>query len=799
MPKIYQSFVVIVDNFSSQSLQYDNVNLYNFSNNEFVAQDTLNEYGKTHGDWVLDEFYAQLDNPNSVEIILIDIDAAANFDYLDPIQFNLLFSKTGSFWSRTTVIEEITASWMNQNNSALVEYIPVALSFSATGGSPDWSERYALEYFMDGFTALVQATANVDSNNPDSSNWANTYSDVIAVGAYNIDKNDNFLYTNPNNSGTVDILANGYITSDGVAGFGTSYATPNISAEIANLLANYFDTVNTLLADGTILQSDLQISSVIDFSNFISKVLLQNNVITQQDLNIFGEINYADYIDLLLDLISTEVYLEVDSGWEATPFLVLSDDVVNSADPVKIQQLDTGLSNYHIVSSAFELPTINNTTLVANPDLFTVLEDSSQLIDVLANDVGSIIGVTSGYASNGSIDLVNGNIHYTPNANFSGIDTVGYSITDGITSASSTATITVIAVNDIPQITSAEQTLFLYEDSISVSGVVTATDADDSAEYYSFSAFGDSAYGIFTVDANSGVWTYTLNNDLVITQALTEWEIQKEIFTLVVTDHHGDFSTQALTINIVGTNDAPIANNDTATTKEDETIIIDVLANDNDIDNNVLSVVSASAENGTVVINNDATLSYIANLNFNGMDTINYTANDGYGGSDSGLVSVTVSAVADSTVLFNDNILTNLQVQISNTSININNGFFDIDQTIDFDFMTLVNEANYQGQVDILDMYSLLNLIGDDVNTIQTHAADTNNDDIIDIIDLYTVLGGIGSQPVYFDLIDQSGNRVNQLSLDLLDKDSQLTLVANGDVNLSNSFEDQYVYSAELI
>ena len=119
--------------------------------------------------------------------------------------------------------------------------------------------------------------------------------------------------------------------------------------------------------------------------------MLVNNIVTQQDLNIFGEVSYSDYINLILDLISTDIYLELDSGWGIVPFSVLSDDVINSSNPIKIQQLDTGLINYHIVDSAYEAPSINNTILTANADLFIVLEDSYQLIDVLANDIGSIL------------------------------------------------------------------------------------------------------------------------------------------------------------------------------------------------------------------------------------------------------------------------------------------------------------------------------------------------------------------------------------------------------------------------
>jgi hypothetical protein len=96
-------------------------------------------------------------------------------------------------------------------------------------------------------------------------------------------------------------------------------------------------------------------------------------------------------------------------------------------------------------------------------------------------------------------------------------------------------------------------------------------------------------------------------------------------------------------------------------------------------------------------------------------------------------------------------------------------------------------------------MYDTLDLIGQDVNTIKSHAADINNDNIININDLYAIIGDIGSQPSHFDLIDQNGNRINQLNSSLLDLDNQLTLVANGDVDLSGSFNDQYFYSSELL
>jgi hypothetical protein len=74
-------------------------------------------------------------------------------------------------------------------------------------------------------------------------------------------------------------------------------------------------------------------------------------------------------------------------------------------------------------------------------------------------------------------------------------------------------------------------------------------------------------------------------------------------------------------------------------------VIVNVLANDSDAQNDALSVIAASAENGSVVINADQTLTYVSNSNFVGIDTINYRISDALGGEAIGTVSITVNAV----------------------------------------------------------------------------------------------------------------------------------------------------------
>jgi large repetitive protein len=74
---------------------------------------------------------------------------------------------------------------------------------------------------------------------------------------------------------------------------------------------------------------------------------------------------------------------------------------------------------------------------------------------------------------------------------------------------------------------------------------------------------------------------------------------------------------------------------------------VNVLLNDTDPDSDPLTVTSASATNGTVVINANGTISYTPNANFNGTDTIIYTISDGQGGTSTARVPVTIVAVND--------------------------------------------------------------------------------------------------------------------------------------------------------
>ncbi len=89
-------------------------------------------------------------------------------------------------------------------------------------------------------------------------------------------------------------------------------------------------------------------------------------------------------------------------------------------------------------------------------------------------------------------------------------------------------------------------------------------------------------------------------------------------------------------------NTAPVAVADTTEVRRNESILIDVLANDTDADQDMLNINAASATFGIVTITSDNLLHYQSASNYIGQDTLVYSLSDGMGGSDSGTVNVTI-------------------------------------------------------------------------------------------------------------------------------------------------------------
>ncbi len=120
-----------------------------------------------------------------------------------------------------------------------------------------------------------------------------------------------------------------------------------------------------------------------------------------------------------------------------------------------------------------------------------------------------------------------------------------------------------------------------------------------------------------------------------------------DAISYTVSDGHGSSATASVAVAVAAVNDAPVAQNDTATTHSPVTI--NVLANDTDVDGDTLTVISASAPHGTTTINYDQTVTYVPNDGFSGQDTLTYKISDGHGGTSTAAVAITVPGDQPST------------------------------------------------------------------------------------------------------------------------------------------------------
>ncbi len=86
----------------------------------------------------------------------------------------------------------------------------------------------------------------------------------------------------------------------------------------------------------------------------------------------------------------------------------------------------------------------------------------------------------------------------------------------------------------------------------------------------------------------------------------------------------------------------PVAVDDAVSTPVDTAVVVDVLANDTDVNGDALTVDSVTQGSNGSVVNNGTDVTYTPNAAWNGVDTFTYTVSDGNGGTDTATVTATV-------------------------------------------------------------------------------------------------------------------------------------------------------------
>ncbi|MEC8474026.1 MAG: S8 family serine peptidase [Planctomycetota bacterium] len=177
-----------------------------------------------------------------------------------------------------------------------------------------------------------------------------------------------------------------------------------------------------------------------------------------------------------------------------------------------------------------------------------------------------------------------------------------------------------------------DDTATVAEDS-EVSVAVLSNDSDADGDTLTIESFTQGTNGSVVISGSNLVYTPSTNFN------------GSDSFTYTINDGTGLTDTATVSVTVTAVNDNPVANDDSATTKEDVAVTIDLVSNDTDIDGDSLSIESVSAaSNGSVVNNGNGTVTYTPNAGFFGSDSFTYVVSDG-SATDTATVSVTVTEV----------------------------------------------------------------------------------------------------------------------------------------------------------
>jgi len=313
----------------------------------------------------------------------------------------------------------------------------------------------------------------------------------------------------------------------------------------------------------------------------------------------------------------------------------------------------------------------------------TTNEDTPITIDVLDGDTdvdglivpGSVKIVSGEGPSSGTItniDNVTGQITYEPNLNFHGTDTFKYEVCDdgkdagnsappGILCAEATVTIIIDPVNDAPVLTTIPDQTINEDDTLTVNLSCTDVDTPVDGDSLTLEVFNAPAGAVLT-DNGDGTGQIVYTPDFDVVDHPNFQALFNNVNVVCKDDSLGNLSdNDPFRITVIDVNRPPVAIDDEDSTDEDNPVSFNVLNDngngvDSDPDNDTLTVVSFDDTGvlGTVTNNGGGNFTYDPGSAFQDLavgeiaqETFTYTIEDGFGGSDTATVTITIIGVND--------------------------------------------------------------------------------------------------------------------------------------------------------
>ena len=351
----------------------------------------------------------------------------------------------------------------------------------------------------------------------------------------------------------------------------------------------------------------------------------------------------------------------------------------NGAETITFRATDPG-TLYDEDAATFTVTAVNDAPVVSDIPDQTVAEGASFTtinLDNYVTDDNGATNMTWSYSGNTdlSVSIVNRAATISaPNTDWNGAETITFRATDpGLLYDEDAATFTVNAINDAPVVSDipdqsvAEGTSFT---TINLDNYVTDADNTDTEMSWTFSGNTDLSVSI-------------VNRAATISVPNADWN-GSETITFRATDPGTLYDEDAATFTVNSVNDAPVVSD-----IPDQTVAEGVSFTTINLDNYVSDVDNTDAEmtwsyNGNTdlsvnITNRVATIS-VPNANWNGSETITFTATDPGLLSSGNAATFTVTPVNDAPVV-SDIPDQTVAEGVSFTTINLDNYVSDVDNT----------------------------------------------------------------------------------------------------------------------
>ena len=294
---------------------------------------------------------------------------------------------------------------------------------------------------------------------------------------------------------------------------------------------------------------------------------------------------------------------------------------------------------------------------VTAPDTAVVNEGESVDVPVLANDTiafdgldASSVTIVTAPTRGTAVVLSTGAIRYTHDGSETSSDFLLYTVrgNNGLVSSSTRVDLTITPANDGP-VAMNDQASVDEGGVVNIPLLANDTDSDNAI---------DTASVVIVNTPTNGTAVLGVGGVVVYTHDGSESTIDS--FTYRVSDVTGKSSNLAtVSISISPVNDPPVAVNDTASIASNVQAIVDIAANDLDLDDglDLTSIeIGISPAHGTLTIQTDGKVTYVHNGSEATQDTFTYRIRDKAGAlSNTATVSLSITLVNQPPIAVADN------------------------------------------------------------------------------------------------------------------------------------------------